>query len=54
MSGVKQRSWLHMIAFAAIVAVVAFVILDIEYPRQGFIRLSAYDKVLVELRDGMK
>lgn len=54
MSAVKSRSWFHMMAFAALVAVVAFVILDIEYPRTGFVRLSAYDQVLVELRDGMK
>jgi len=54
MAGVKPRSWFHMIAFAAITAIVSFVILDIEYPRRGFIRLSDYDQVLVEVRDSMK
>jgi hypothetical protein len=31
-----------------------FVILDMEYPRLGFIRLDAYDQVLAELRNSMK
>jgi hypothetical protein len=30
------------------------VILDIEYPRAGSIRLGAHDHVLVDLRDGMR
>jgi hypothetical protein len=30
------------------------VILDIEYPRSGLIRVDAADQVLVELRESMK
>jgi len=30
-----------------------FVILDMEYPRTGLIRLDACDQALVELRDKM-
>jgi len=54
MAGSKQRSWLHMTAFAVITAISVFVVLEIEYPRTGFIRLAAYDQVLVELRESMQ
>jgi len=54
MAGSKQRSWLHLTAFAAITVISIYVILDIEYPRMGLIRLDAYDDVLVELRESMQ
>lgn len=50
----KYRNWLNMLGFTAIMAVSLYVILDIEYPRLGFIRLDAYDQVLVELRGRMQ
>jgi hypothetical protein len=31
-----------------------YIILDLEYPRRGFIRIGAADPVLVELRDAMR
>jgi len=54
MAGSTQRSWIHMIVFAAMTAVTVYVILDIEYPRLGLIRMDAADQVLVELRESMK
>lgn len=54
MAGSKQRSGLHILAFAAVTVITVYVILDIEYPRSGFIRLDAYDQALVELRESMK
>jgi hypothetical protein len=54
MAGSTQRSWIHMIVFAAMTAVTVYVILDIEYPRLGLIRVDAADQVLVELRESMK
>lgn len=53
-AGSKERSWTHMILFAAVTAVTVYVILDIEYPRFGLIRVDAVDQILVELRDSMK
>lgn len=50
----KYRSWIHILGFTAIMVISLFVILDIEYPRAGFIRLDMYDQVLVELRGIMK
>ena len=54
MAGGKSRNWLHMVGFAAVLAVAVYVILDIEFPRLGFIRVDAFDQVLVELRQSMK
>jgi hypothetical protein len=54
MAGSKQRSWLHIMAFAAITVISVYVILEIEYPRVGLFRLDAYDQVLVELRESMQ
>ncbi len=54
MAGSKSRSWVHVLGFAAMLSLTVYVILDIEYPRLGFIRLDAGDRVLIELREGMK
>jgi hypothetical protein len=54
MAGRGPRSWTHMLAFAFMLAATVYIILDIEYPRQGLIRVDAVDQVLVELRDNMK
>lgn len=50
----KYRSWIHIFGFTVIMVISLYVILDIEYPRAGFIRLDVYDQVLVELREKMK
>lgn len=54
MSGSTRRSWIHMITFAAMTAVTVYIILDLEYPRAGLIRVDASDQVLLELRESMK
>jgi hypothetical protein len=54
MAGSKKRNWLHTTAFAVITAASVYVILDIEYPRAGLIRINAFDQVLVELRQSMQ
>lgn len=54
MAGSKRRSWIHLVGFAAMLSVTVYVILDLEYPRLGFIRLDAADRVLIELRESMK
>lgn len=54
MAGGKARNWLHMLGFAAALAVAVYVILDLEFPRLGLIRVSAFDQVLVELRESMQ
>jgi hypothetical protein len=54
MAGEKDRSWMHIIAFVIITVITVYVILEIEYPRAGFIRINAYDQVLVDLRQSMR
>jgi len=47
------RSLVHMLGFAAVLAITVYVILDYEYPRMGLIRLDTTDRTLVELRQRM-
>ena len=49
-----MRDWVYSIALAATVTLTVYATLDIEYPRQGLIRLTSLDRSLVELRDSMK
>ncbi|HEY7318779.1 MAG TPA: DUF4239 domain-containing protein [Candidatus Binatia bacterium] len=53
-AGGKYRSWLHSLCFCIAIAVGVYVILDIEYPRFGAIRVDAFDQALRDLRDSMK
>jgi len=50
----QHRNWLHILTFTLITVVIAFVILDVEYPRAGLIRLQESDQLLVQVRDGMR
>jgi hypothetical protein len=50
----KTRDWVHQIGFALIVAFTVYVILDIEYPRLGWVRIDAIDQVLASVRAGMR
>jgi hypothetical protein len=54
MAGGKTRSWIHIIGFALVMATTVYVILDLEFPRLGIIRVDAFDQVLVELRQSMR
>jgi len=50
----RSRSWIHIVAFAAVTAITLYVILDLEYPRFGLIRVDALDQLLITVRAGMK
>jgi hypothetical protein len=56
MAGSKQRSWLHIAAFATVYVISPYVILEIEYPRLGSFSVleTRYDQVLVDVRESMK
>ena len=43
-----------MTGFAAVMTIVIYVILDMEFPRFGFIRVDAVDQAFIDLRAGMK
>src|SRR5262245_13888009 len=53
MAEAKARNWLYMVAFAAMMAVSVFVILDLEFPRLGLIRVNAFDQALIDVRARM-
>ncbi|WP_423200367.1 DUF4239 domain-containing protein [Cupriavidus sp. H19C3] len=48
------RNWLHTALFAATLAATLYVIVDLEYPRLGLIRVDDFDQVLRDVRDSMK
>ena len=50
----ERRSWLHQLGYALIMAGSVYVILEIEYPRAGLIRLDSHDQALVELVESWK
>lgn len=50
----RDSNRFHVVGFAAIIAATVYVILDVEYPRAGLIRVDAVDQVLVELRNSMQ
>ncbi|MCL4181243.1 MAG: DUF4239 domain-containing protein [Verrucomicrobia bacterium] len=53
MSGSRARSWIHTLGFALIIAISVYVILDLEFPRTGLIRVDAADQLLIDLRRTM-
>jgi hypothetical protein len=54
MSGARVRDWIHMVTFALALTGAIYVILDLEFPRLGLIRVDAFDHVLVEVRRSMQ
>src|SRR4051794_16714332 len=53
MSAARRPSWLHMVGFAGIMSLAVYVILDIEFPRVGLVRIDTVDQILVDLRNSM-
>lgn len=50
----RGRSLTHAVIFSTIIAGTVYVILDLEYPRVGLIRVDAVDRVLIDLRKSME
>lgn len=48
------RSSLHTVTFAAIISLTVYVIIDLEFPRVGLIRVDSADEALLEVRDGIQ
>jgi hypothetical protein len=48
------RRWLPIVSFTAIITVVVYVILDLEFPRQGLLQVKAFDQALEALLQSMK
>jgi hypothetical protein len=54
MAGSARSSRFHPVAFALVLTATVYVILDLEYPRVGFIRIDAADQLLVDVRESMR
>ncbi len=52
-SGKTHRETVHMLVYALIMSGAVFVILDLEYPRMGLIRIDSADQILLDLRSDM-
>jgi hypothetical protein len=53
MAKAKSQSWLHLVSFAAVVSASVYLILDMEYPRLGLVRVDSFDAAFVALRESM-
>jgi hypothetical protein len=49
-----RRNWFHNITFTLILSLTVYVIIDLEFPRIGLIRVDTADQVLVDLRESME
>lgn len=54
MGASRTRSVLHMVGFAAVLSIAIYVIIELEYPRSGLIRVDAIDETLIEVRQSME
>ena len=54
MASGKHRSWLHIFSFTVITVIIAYVVLDVEYPRAGLIRIEGGRQLLDNVRESMK
>jgi len=48
------RNWLSILAYASIVTLTMYVMIDMEYPRAGLIRIGAADLALTNLRESIE
>ncbi|MEO8345881.1 MAG: DUF4239 domain-containing protein [Betaproteobacteria bacterium] len=48
------RRWLHTFVYALAMTGAVYVIVDIEFPRFGIIRVDGFDQLLVDVRQTMK
>jgi hypothetical protein len=54
MAAGAKRNWIYMLGIAAAVSIATYVILELEYPRLGLVRMTNVDRGLRELRAGME
>jgi hypothetical protein len=54
MGASQVRSHFHQVIFAVIVAITVYTVLEIEYPRLGWLRIDPYEQVLIDLRASMR
>lgn len=50
----KSHNWVHITSFILVLTLAIYVILDLEYPRKGLIRVDAFDEVLTQTLQEME
>jgi hypothetical protein len=50
----KHRSWFHQVMFALVISLAIYVIIDLEYPRLGLIKVDRADQALLDVRASMR
>jgi hypothetical protein len=50
----RQRSWFHVVAYAALLALTVYTVLDLDHPRFGLINMDAAYQPLMELRSTIR
>jgi hypothetical protein len=53
-AGGKGRGWVHRIGVAATISFAVYVVLEMEFPRLGLVRVDRADQALTELRASMR
>jgi hypothetical protein len=54
MSPAKRRNWFMVMIFSAAISLTVYVVLDLDNPNSGLIRLTAAEKVMQQLRETIK
>ncbi|WP_298625917.1 hypothetical protein [uncultured Legionella sp.] len=49
----KEVSILHIAFYSLVISLIIFTIIDMEYPRLGFIRVDSFDQVLINLKNSL-
>lgn len=49
----KRRSWFHILAYAALLTIFVYTIVDLEFPRLGMLQMKEFDQALIDLRNSM-
>jgi hypothetical protein len=53
MAGRRQQSMLHLVAYPLIIAVVVNLVINLEHPRLGLVRINAFDIAIEDVRRQM-
>ena len=50
----KDRRWFHQVTFAIVISLSIYVIVDLEYPRLGLIKVDSADQALLDVGESMR
>lgn len=53
MASGEARNWIYIIGITVTISIASYVIVELEFPRLGVVRVTAFDQTLVELRETM-